>query len=684
MFKLAELFVTVGAQTGLLDAALRGIKNQLANLAKMPFHLPLGGLGAALGIGSAVGGLGLLIKAAGDMESKMASLSKATDLEGTELAAMKRQLMDLSTTIKGVKLDDLIDIATSGAKLGIATGDLVEYTKGIAMVSSAMDDIPAGEIADQIGKLNTVFKLGVKGTMQLGSAIDKLADSGVSSASGILNVTQRISGSAVAAKISAQEATALAAALLDTGTQGELAASALLDFIASLNQVQGRKHMAEALKMDMASFAKLVETKPIEAIQKFLGELKKMDAAKQLKTLADIGIKGDTHGAEIMKLAQQADNLGKYVGFANSEFKTLDQITKSYSASAGLAWSNLASFQNQVQILADKIGGYLLPAFTRLTTGLKEAGKAFEKFVDDNKPTLESWAKWAEDKIGVGTSALTNWRLALDVARAWLDEKADLMKQRFDWLYENITPIMDNISDSIGDGFREGMRQATEAINVAKEEIKKAFEDLFPDIKGMFVDWFKGQLGMTPGVGGIGGNTSGGGGVVNGLGIGSAIPEPDWAGRGPGEKGGGGSWGVGAFVPKVKPGLDDALRALQAANDADDEARKRADAMEAYSKAQDDAAKATPGLMNGPQKFKGFNPGQNAGDAGKVAAALDRAKESARTEADARSRAVMNVPPGIGEKIGSAQLKEQQTTNQKLDTLIKKMGGGGSAVPRFQ
>jgi hypothetical protein len=52
--------------------------------------------------------------------------------------------------------------------------------------------------------------------LQLGSAFDKLADSGVSSASGILNVVQRISGTAVASKISAQEASALAAALLDT------------------------------------------------------------------------------------------------------------------------------------------------------------------------------------------------------------------------------------------------------------------------------------------------------------------------------------------------------------------------------------------------------------------------------------------------------------------------------------
>src|SRR3954468_20076599 len=103
------------------------------------------------------------------------------------------------------------------------------------MVSAAIDDIPAAELADQLGKTDTVFRLGAQGTAQLGSAIDRLQDAGASGASGILNITQRLSGSAVAAGITAQETTALAATLLDTGTNAELGASSIQRLLMSLN-----------------------------------------------------------------------------------------------------------------------------------------------------------------------------------------------------------------------------------------------------------------------------------------------------------------------------------------------------------------------------------------------------------------------------------------------------------------
>jgi TP901 family phage tail tape measure protein len=376
-FLLAELVVQIAGNHSPLDRSLGIVKSNLMGLAKVG-TTAMGGLGLAVaGVSGALGAAGLgyamykIIDTASDLESRMIALGKATDLEGDALKKMKDSLFALSTSLKGISLEDLLDIATTGAKMGVATEDLLKYAEGIAKVSTAIDDMPADQIADRIGGLNTVFKLGVEGVMQLGSAIDKLADSGMSTASGILNVSSRIMGMSVGAKISAQETLALSAALLDTKTEAELAASALLDFISSLNQVEGRKGMAKTLGMDAKAFADLVETKPIVAIQNFLAALKQMDAATQLKTLASIGIKGDTHASEIMKLAQVSDNLSKYVGMANHEFLTLDQSTKSYGVTAESTRSKIKVMQNQLEILADRIGSALLPA---VNTGLSLAG----------------------------------------------------------------------------------------------------------------------------------------------------------------------------------------------------------------------------------------------------------------------------------------------------------------------
>ena len=95
-------------------------------------------------------------------------------------------------------------ICTKDWNLEFDAGDI--YAEGVAKLSTAVEDMPAGDIVDQVGGAAVVFKLGADGVFKLGSAFDKLADSGLSSFSGIANVVSRISGAAVASKISAAEA----------------------------------------------------------------------------------------------------------------------------------------------------------------------------------------------------------------------------------------------------------------------------------------------------------------------------------------------------------------------------------------------------------------------------------------------------------------------------------------------
>lgn len=373
-FKLADLFVSITAQDsafqssiGAAHRALLGLANSASGLATLGIF----GAGGALTVG-----LGISGKVAVDLEQKMVALAKATDLDPSGMALLQNQLFKLAVTLKGVSLDSLIAIATNGAKMGIAAGDLAEYAEGIAKVSTAMDDIPADQIADRIGKVNSVFKLGVQGALQLGSAIDKLADSGVSSASGILDVTQRLSGAAKVANLTAAETTALAAALLDTGTQAELGASALGRLILALNNVEAHKSFGKILGEDATRFAARVKAGPMQAIQDFLTALKKLDAGSQAVALKGIGIEGVQSIGEIQKLAQQVDTVRDYAAKARHEFETLDQVNKSYAASSQTIGAKLVQVKNQFLILANKIGSALMPAIgggLDLLGGLTEA-----------------------------------------------------------------------------------------------------------------------------------------------------------------------------------------------------------------------------------------------------------------------------------------------------------------------
>lgn len=363
----------------------------------------LGGLGLALGlhqlgkatIGTAVG-----------MESAMANLAKATDFDPAGLAALKTELLQLSTTIRGVKLDDLLKIATAGGKLGVAKEDLVAYTDGIARLSVALDDIPAEVLTEEIGKLNAVFRLGVRGSLQLGSAIDKVADSGVSSAKDILDVTQRISGSAKAAKVTAAESIALAGALLDTGTNAELGATSLQKMLMALNNVGKQERFAETLGVSAEDFAAKVRDSPISAIQEWLAKLKTLDAASQQVAIKGVMGKGAQGIGEIQKLAQQAETLAKYLGDANSEFRTLNQITSSYERNAATTRAGWEQAGNRLKVLGDTIGSALLPG---VNTGLGLVGDLATGISDSFGESRTVLAGWAEETRGT----LGGWGISL-------------------------------------------------------------------------------------------------------------------------------------------------------------------------------------------------------------------------------------------------------------------------------
>lgn len=365
---LGSLILQMGANVRPMLGGLAQGESAIARLAGKASSLSLGKLMVAGGTAAAIK---QVVGQAIDMETAMVGLSKAADLDSAAAAVMKGQLQSLSTELKGVPIESLLEIATSGAKMGVASNDLLAYTEGIAKVSTAMDDIPASVVADQIGKMNSVFKLGTQGSLQIGSAIDKLADSGVSSASGILEVTQRLSGTAAAMGLGVPETTAMAAALLDTGTQSELAASSIGRLLQSMVETGNHAAFAKQLGVPIEAFAAMVKDKPIAAVQGFLGSLRTLDAGSQLKVLGNIGVDGAVAGAEIQKLAQQTDSLTRYINLASSEFQTLDQVNKSYAASSSTSNAAIVTATNHFKSVADTIGGMFLPA---LNSGLAAFG----------------------------------------------------------------------------------------------------------------------------------------------------------------------------------------------------------------------------------------------------------------------------------------------------------------------
>ncbi|MEJ7636477.1 MAG: hypothetical protein WKF75_00430 [Singulisphaera sp.] len=77
-------------------------------------------------------------------------------------------------------------------------------------------------------------------------------------------------------KLGAPETLALSAALLDTGTNAELAASSIQKLLMASTNAKGQAGFAKTMGVEVDDFAAQIRTKPMEAIQGFLRALKGM------------------------------------------------------------------------------------------------------------------------------------------------------------------------------------------------------------------------------------------------------------------------------------------------------------------------------------------------------------------------------------------------------------------------
>ncbi|OUJ64877.1 phage tail tape measure protein, partial [Hymenobacter crusticola] len=167
-----------------------------------------------------------------EFSDQAADVRKTTGLTADEFDNLADSLKGLNTR---TSLQGLLDIAKVGGQLGIAKGDILEFTKAIDVAVQALgDDFSGGaeEIATSLGKLNTVFgkELGpdvAKNLLNIGSAVNELGAVGAATAPFLTDVAQRVGAVAAQTKVGLNNVLAYAAVLEETGFSAERSGTAL-------------------------------------------------------------------------------------------------------------------------------------------------------------------------------------------------------------------------------------------------------------------------------------------------------------------------------------------------------------------------------------------------------------------------------------------------------------------------
>lgn len=137
---------------------------------------------------------------------------------------LREDFIDLGQTIP-VAISELAEIGTLGGQLGIAAGDLSEFTSVVARFS-ATTDLSVDKAATAFGRLKALLPDVADGTYSfeaLASSILRVGVNSVATESDITTIATQLSSMAGYAGLSADELIGLSGALASVGTQPELA-----------------------------------------------------------------------------------------------------------------------------------------------------------------------------------------------------------------------------------------------------------------------------------------------------------------------------------------------------------------------------------------------------------------------------------------------------------------------------
>lgn len=245
------------------------------------------------------------------------------------------QYYDLQKAIKAASeqlplqngAEDYAALVAGGARMGVSNGDdpwakqkadLMSFATTAAMAATSFD-LPAGELAENLGKIAGLYKIPTQNIEQLGDALNYLDDNAKSKGADIIDVLKRVGG--IADKLDYRKAAALGSTFLTLGAEPEIAASATNAMVRELSiaKMQGGDFMAGLNALGLSA-DKIQKAMPVDAMGTIITVL---EAANKLKdsdrTSVLTQIFGKEFGKNASTLANQLPELYRQLALVNGE-----------------------------------------------------------------------------------------------------------------------------------------------------------------------------------------------------------------------------------------------------------------------------------------------------------------------------------------------------------------------------
>lgn len=334
----------------------------------MSLRNKMAGAGMELGIAGAVVGapVARMVKDYGSFEDAMLGVAKQVEGARDENGRLTSTYYDLADGIKTMSLripmatTELAALVEAGARMGVqGRENLLKFTETSAITATAFD-LPVEQVGEQMGKLANLYKIPIQNIGQLGDVINWLDDNALSKGGDIINVMQRIAGTAATVGMSYKDAAALGSAFLTLGSSAEVAATAsnaMMRELAIAN-MQPKKFQAgmKALGLDSARIQKQMAKDATGTIQHVLTAINKLPESKQLEVTTQLF--GKEYGDDAAKLAKNIEEYRRQLKLTNDVKASGSMFRESAAKNDTLSAQNTMG-QNRLFNLSAELGANL-------------------------------------------------------------------------------------------------------------------------------------------------------------------------------------------------------------------------------------------------------------------------------------------------------------------------------------
>jgi TP901 family phage tail tape measure protein len=316
------------------------------------------------------------VKFAADFESAFAGVRKTVDATESEFGRLRTGILDLSSELP-TSADALADIAANAGQLGIAKGDIIDFTRTAAQLGETTN-LSAIDAATGLARFANVLGLNQDEINRTGSALVDLGNKGAATESEILDISQRLAAAGKTIGLSADQVLAFGEALSSVGIEAEAGGTAFSRvFIEIAKAVEGGganlDRFAKVAGVSSQQFAQSFRTGPADAVATFVEGLGRLQASGEgtFGVLEELSLNDARLTRALLSAASAGDLFRVSLATGAAAFRENSALTREYEERLKTAQAQFGLLINELRRFAIETGAALLPAVRATIAGLR-------------------------------------------------------------------------------------------------------------------------------------------------------------------------------------------------------------------------------------------------------------------------------------------------------------------------